>query len=72
MDEASHTSVEFEAAKAAASQGEESDENEGNKKATPLDALKLDLEQAVAEERYEDAARLRDEIKRLEEKHTDN
>jgi hypothetical protein len=72
MDEAAHTSVEFEAAKAAASPGEESDEGEGNKKATPLDALKLDLEQAVAEERYEDAARLRDEIKRLEEKHTDN
>jgi hypothetical protein len=72
MDEAAHTSGEFEAAKAAASQGEEPDEVEGEKGATRLESLKLDLERAVTEERYEDAAKLRDEIKRLEEKHADN
>ncbi len=32
-----------------------------------LEKLKKDLKQAVQEERYEDAAKLRDEIKRLEE-----
>lgn len=32
-----------------------------------LEKLKRDLKQAVQEERYEDAAKLRDEIKRLEE-----
>lgn len=38
---------------------------------TPLDKLErlnLDLERAVSEERYEDAARLRDEINNLKEK----
>src|SRR5271157_4898955 len=32
---------------------------------SPLDALRQKLDKAVAEERYEDAARLRDEIKKL-------
>ena len=30
------------------------------------------LEKAVKEERYEDAARLRDELKRIKTSHTDN
>jgi bifunctional DNase/RNase len=34
---------------------------------SPLEQLKILLEKAIQEERYEDAARLRDEIKRLEE-----
>lgn len=33
---------------------------------SPVDALKKKLEKAVEEERYEDAARIRDEIQRLE------
>jgi bifunctional DNase/RNase len=39
---------------------------------TPLDHLKLALEKAIAAERYEEAARLRDEIKRLEHPHSGN
>jgi hypothetical protein len=37
-----------------------------------LESLKRDLEKAVTEERYEDAAKLRDEIKRLGNLHSDN
>lgn len=33
---------------------------------SPLDMLKRDLEKAIKEERYEDAAKLRDELKRLD------
>jgi protein-arginine kinase activator protein McsA len=32
---------------------------------SPLDALKRKLEQAIKEERYEEAARLRDEINKM-------
>ncbi len=39
---------------------------------SPLDSLKADLEQSVRDERYEDAARLRDEIQRLNNTHTEN
>ena len=38
----------------------------------PLDALKMDLEKAVKEERYEDAAKIRDRIKNIEHTHTPN
>ena len=31
-----------------------------------IDKLKADLKQAIKEEKYEDAAKLRDEIKKLE------
>jgi len=85
MEEASHLSTEFEAAKAAAQQAEEKGEESGSDqegenaassygepRTTPVDDMKIELEKAVAEERYEDAARLRDKIKRFEEKHTDN
>jgi bifunctional DNase/RNase len=34
---------------------------------TPLEGLKKQLEKAISDERYEDAAKLRDEIKRMEE-----
>jgi bifunctional DNase/RNase len=37
-----------------------------------LDALKKDLDKAVKEERYEDAAKIRDEIKKLDNLHTEN
>jgi hypothetical protein len=33
----------------------------------PIDQLREDLKRAVAEERYEDASRLRDELRRIEE-----
>lgn len=38
---------------------------EGHVKLTPLEALQQRLEEAIQKERYEDAATLRDEIKRL-------
>ncbi len=38
---------------------------------SPLETLKIKLDEAVAAERYEDAARIRDEIARIE-KHADN
>jgi bifunctional DNase/RNase len=41
-------------------------------KKSPLDLLKQRQKRAVAEERYEDAARIRDEIKRLNNTHTEN
>ena len=50
-------------------------EHEGEKKTKKLSAAELaelKLEQAVAEERYEDAAELRDELKRLKENKTSN
>jgi len=43
-----------------------------NQEVSPLDAMKRDLEKAVKEERYEDAAKLRDKIKHLEATHTEN
>jgi protein-arginine kinase activator protein McsA len=39
---------------------------------TPLEKLKERLQKAVEEERYEDAAGLRDEIRRLEQSQTSN
>ncbi len=39
---------------------------------SPLESLKAKLERAVKDERYEDAARLRDEIQRLKNTHTEN
>ena len=39
-----------------------------NKSDSKLDNLKKDLKKAIKEERYEDAAKIRDEIKKLEEK----
>ena len=41
----------------------------GGKGALPVAKLQQDLDKAVGEERYEDAARIRDEIKRLESLH---
>ena len=45
---------------------------EGDDEHPPLDQLKEQLDRAVRQERYEEAARLRDEIKRLERTHTKN
>ena len=39
---------------------------------TPVESLAKDLNKAVSEERFEDAARLRDEISRLKAKHDKN
>ena len=39
-----------------------------NKSESKLEQLKEDLKNAIKEERYEDAAKLRDEIKKMEEK----
>ncbi len=52
--------------------GEEAEKASTARPLTPMDMLNRDLEKAVADERYEDAARLRDEIKRLKTTHTDN
>ena len=41
-------------------------------KKSPIDTLKARQARAVADERYEDAARLRDEIERLNHTHTEN
>jgi len=45
---------------------------EQNKTLSPLESLKKDLEDAVVEERYEDAARIKKEIDRIENEHSDN
>lgn len=64
MDEAGRVFTEAEAVMTSESENEA---GEGQ-----LDSLKEDLDKAVAEERYEDAAKIRDEIKRLENMHTEN
>jgi bifunctional DNase/RNase len=56
----------------AAEAAEEGEKAPAAKVLTPMDMLNRDLEKAVADERYEDAARFRDEIKRLKTTHTDN
>lgn len=43
-----------------------------SKTAVPSEQLRIDLKKAVDEERYEDAAKLRDEIQRLGQTHTEN
>lgn len=43
-----------------------------DKSLSPVEKLKRDLATAVHEERYEDAAKIRDEINRLEHTHTEN
>ena len=43
-----------------------------HKELSPIESLERQLDRAVTEERYEDAARLRDEIKRLKSTHTEN
>jgi bifunctional DNase/RNase len=46
---------------------------EASRQATsPLDALKRRLDEAIRDERYEEAAKLRDDIKRLEHGHGKN
>ncbi len=52
--------------------GAESAATHRPKALTPMDMLERDLAKAIVDERYEDAARLRDEIKRLKTTHTDN
>lgn len=47
-------------------------DNEKKVQLTPVEALTHRLEEAVAEERYEDAAKLRDEINRLNSTNTEN
>lgn len=42
-------------------------EQQENKQVSKLEKLKEDLKQAIKEERYEDAAKIRDEIKKQEE-----
>ena len=42
-------------------------EKEENKNITKIEKLREDLKQAIKEERYEDAAKIRDEIKKQEE-----
>ncbi len=48
------------------------EDNQKEKEESQIDSLKRDLENAVSEERYEDAAKLRDEITRLENLHSEN
>jgi len=47
-------------------------DEKSDEKQSPLDSLKQELERAVTEERYEDAAKIRDKIKSLENMHKEN
>jgi len=53
-------------------QKEDSAKQEKRVKLSTIDKLKQDLERAIEEERFEDAARIRDEIKKLEKGHSGN
>jgi bifunctional DNase/RNase len=74
MDEAGRVFTETEDELQATLSGESgASQDEGEKKElSPLEKLKLDLQKAVDEERYEDAARLRDDIKREEHPPSEN
>jgi len=52
--------------------GSEKEGQASDRKLSPAELLKRDLEKAIKEERYEDAAGLRDEMKRLEDPHAGN
>lgn len=71
MDEAGRVFTEDETGGAGDVLGEEK-RKQKKKEWTPLERLKKALDNAVKDERYEDAAKLRDEIKGLEQTHTDN
>lgn len=53
-------------------QGKDKKDDGPKKELTPLESLREKLKRAVEEERYEDAAKARDEIERLKHTHTDN
>ena len=53
-------------------QGEHSDGGKTKKRLSPVEDAEQKLAKAIAEERYEDAAALRDELKRLKENKTSN
>ncbi len=52
--------------------GEEKAEGVEKEQLSPIDDLKNQLTEAIAEERYEDAAKLRDKIAHLDQTHTHN
>ena len=60
--------LEYNKSKFAEKQKEEKVEKKVSKKEEELSKLKKDLEKAIKEERYEDAAKIRDEIKQKEQK----
>lgn len=54
-------------------QGQKAEGGRGEEKpVSPLQHLKAQLEQAISKEKYEDAARLRDEIRKFEREHQRN
>lgn len=73
MEEAGRVFTETESELQASLSGEDTALEEGEEKElTRLDRLKAELQKAVEEEHYEEAARLRDEIKREENSHSEN
>ena len=71
MDQAGRVFTEEELQTAAGA----TDPEQAQKKKThlnPIESLKHELEKAVEEERYEDAAKIRDRIKHMEHTHTTN
>lgn len=52
--------------------GQKEKDGEAKKPPTRLDSLKLNLSRAIQEERYEEAAKIRDEIRRVEHTQTAN
>jgi bifunctional DNase/RNase len=69
MEEAGRVFSEEELEQAEQISADDSNNGEDDEK---IESLKKDLDEAVSEERYEDAAKLRDEIKRLENLHSEN
>ncbi|MFC1451751.1 bifunctional nuclease domain-containing protein [Verrucomicrobiota bacterium] len=72
MAEAGRVLDELEAEKQDADKTDEEQTDTPKKTMTPLEALKLDLQKAIDDERYEDAAKLRDQIGGLESKDNEN
>lgn len=73
MDEAGRVLEKNEARpEGAVAEGEKDAEEEKTTTLSPVEALERELEKAVQEERYEDAARLRDELRKLKDPNRGN
>jgi uncharacterized protein len=72
MEEAGRTFEQTQAVETPDEPAAEHHEKKPARQLTPLETLTQALEKAIQQERYEDAARLRDEIKHLKSSHTGN
>lgn len=71
IDELEYNKNEFESSKKQKENSDNVEKKEMSKEAKQLEKLQKDLQNAIKDERYEDAAKIRDSIKELENKKKD-